>query len=141
MKSEEFAIVVYTDGGARGNPGEAAYGFVIIDNKKIIYKEGKRIGVATNNVAEYMGVIAALRWLNKNMNLQNKHIVFYLDSLLVASQLLETFKVKNENLRSLFFTIKELEEKMKGMVSYRAIKRENNKEADLLVNLALDNKL
>ena len=61
-------FTVYTDGGARGNPGEAAYGFIVYDqNKNIIFREGKKIGISTNNTAEYMGVISALSWIKDNL--------------------------------------------------------------------------
>lgn len=133
--------IVYADGGSRGNPGEAAYGFVIYDcemNK--IYEEGKRIGIDTNNVAEYKGVISALKWFEQNSK-TNVTIQFFLDSLLVASQMEGIWKIKNENLRSLFFTAKSLGEKIGGRINYKHILREKNSAADRMVNLALDGKI
>ncbi|OIP57226.1 MAG: hypothetical protein COX79_02590 [Candidatus Levybacteria bacterium CG_4_10_14_0_2_um_filter_36_16] len=135
-------FIIFTDGGSRGNPGEAAYGFVVQDGEnEIIYQEGKRIGINTNNVAEYSGVVAALQWLVKNVDKDNITVQFFLDSQLVASQLGGLWKIKNENLRSLFFTIKSLEEKLEGKIFYHAIPREKNFAADRMVNLALDHKI
>jgi|SRR3972149_10898935 len=139
MDKGKYNYFIYTDGGARGNPGEAAYGFVILDsNSKIIYKEGKKIGIATNNVSEYSGVVASLKWIVENIKDENISIKISLDSNLVASQLRGQFKIKNENLRNLFFTAKTLEEKIHGKVDYFSIPREENKLADKMVNLALD---
>lgn len=131
--------IIYADGGSRGNPGPSAYGFVIYDNElKIIREEGKTIGISTNNVAEYMGVVSALKWLLTNNKIQSPSIQFYLDSTLVTNQMEGRFKIKNENLRNLYFTAKQLEEQIKGKVRYEAVRREKNKEADKLVNKALD---
>ncbi len=136
MKQDFF---INSDGGSRGNPGEAAYGFVIYDqNKKLIFEKGERIGINTNNVAEYMGVISALRWIKENSKVENPNIDFFLDSELVTSQLNGAYKVKNENLRNLFFTARNLIEEIKGNVKFTAIRRESNTEADKMVNLALD---
>lgn len=133
---------IYADGGARGNPGEAAYGFVIYnkDGKKV-YEEGRAIGETTNNVAEYSGIVAALKWIHQRSKIQHPVIQMFLDSKLCAMQLSGHWKIKNENLRNLFFTAKELEQRIGGLVSYFPVRREQNKEADLLVNLALDNKV
>lgn len=137
LKTQDY--IIYTDGGSRGNPGLSAYGFIIYDkNLKIIQEEGKPIGMSTNNVAEYMGVISALRWLLKNNRIENPIIQFYLDSTLVTNQMEGRFKIKNENLRNLYFTAKQLEEQIKGSMGYEAVRREKNKEADKLVNKALD---
>lgn len=129
---------IYCDGGARGNPGPAAYGFVIYDSKGLkVYEEGRAIGKTTNNVAEYSAVISALKYV-----LSSKYKVlsinFFLDSQLVAEQLFGGWKIKNENLRSLYFTIKDLEQKISAKFSYSHVPREKNQEADRLVNAALD---
>lgn len=131
--------IAYADGGSRGNPGESAFGFLIYDsNKKLLAKHGEKIGINTNNAAEYSGVIAALRWIKENKTVETPLIEFYLDSQLAAMQLMGYWKIKNENLRSLFFTAKDLEKKIGGRISYTAVRRELNLEADRLVNLALD---
>lgn len=64
-------INVYTDGGSRGNPGVSGYGLAIYEGKKILYQEGKFLGIKTNNEAEYSGIIAALEWIKKNKDLYN----------------------------------------------------------------------
>lgn len=141
MKSDT-KLIIFADGGSRGNPGEAAYGFVVYGaDKNILHEEGKTIGINTNNVAEYSGIINALRWVTKNISAEFFNIDFFLDSLLAAEQLSENYKVKNENLRSLFFTVKELEKQIPGKVSYQHVRREENKEADRLVNKALDREI
>lgn len=136
-------LTIYTDGGSRGNPGEAAYGFVVYDKDlKLIFEEGKRLGIQTNNFAEYSAVIAALRWVEENSNSQNQKqgIQFFMDSQLVVMQLNEVWKIKNENIRSLFHTVKNLEDQINAVISYTHVFREKNKEADRMVNIALDAK-
>ena len=141
MKSE-YDYTIYTDGGARGNPGAAAYGFVIYNSKDTkIYEEGKTIGKATNNVAEYSAVIAALKYVGLSIQYQILNIRFFLDSKLVVEQLSGRWKIKNENLRNLYFTVKALEKKNGAKIIYEHVRREANLEADLLVNLALDGEI
>ena len=132
-------LIVHADGGSRGNPGEAAYGFVIYnETRKKLYEEGKRIGVNTNNVAEYSGIVAALKWIKENAK-NTKTVAFFLDSQLAVEQLSGRYKVKNENLRNLFFTAKSLESETGIKVTYTHVMRELNKDADRMVNMALDN--
>lgn len=132
--------IIYTDGGSRGNPGPAAYGFVIYDqDNNQIYEEGKNLGINTNNFAEYSGVLAALRWVEKNVKTQHPAIKFFLDSQLAVMQLNEEWKIKNESIRNFFYTIKQIEQRLEGNVTYTHVRREANKEADRMVNLALDN--
>lgn len=135
-------LTIYTDGGARGNPGPAAYGFVITDEKgSLIYEEGKTIGVNTNNVAEYSAVVESLRWVLSNIHDPISNIQFFMDSKLVCEQMSGRWKIKNENLRNLYFTIKDLENKLGAQVTYKHVYREKNKEADALVNKALDDEI
>lgn len=131
------SLTVYTDGGSRNNPGEAAYGFVIYENEKQIYKEGKRIGIATNNIAEYTAILAAFEWTKKNKNGLEKIYVFA-DSQLAISQLTGIYKIKNKNLLPLIQKIKIIEKQIAHTVIYSHIRREKNKVADALVNQALD---
>ncbi|MBI2430799.1 MAG: ribonuclease HI family protein [Candidatus Levybacteria bacterium] len=134
-------ICVYTDGGARGNPGAAAIGVFITDEKeKVIVEFGKAIGEATNNVAEYEAVNAALRWLllNKHVLWGQKEIHVFLDSLLLVSQINRLYKVKSPNLRLLLFSLREKESLLSLPIRYFHIPREKNKRADKLVNIALD---
>lgn len=135
-------IKIFTDGGARGNPGPAAIGVYITDGKNKIDAFGKKIGVATNNVAEYKAVIAAFSWIAKNKEKikDDSEIRFFLDSKLVVSQLNGVFKIKNPGLRGLLFEIREKEAEANVPISYFYVPREENKNADRLVNRALDNK-
>lgn len=129
---------VFCDGGSRGNPGHAAYGFVIYQDGHIL-KEGKGyIGIATNNVAEYTAIIKALSWLKNSC--KGAALRFSLDSQLVVSQLSGIYKVKNSNIRNLVFQIRSLENNFHS-VSYHFIPREQNAAADSLVNRALDDHL
>lgn len=128
-------IKVFCDGGARGNPGPAAYGFVVKNNDETVKSRGGYIGIATNNIAEYTAIVEALKYLKENF--AGQRLYFFLDSLLAASQLSGVYKVKNANISQLVFTIRELENNFSG-ISYKHIPREQNKEADMLVNQALD---
>lgn len=135
------ALIIYGDGGSRGNPGEAAYGFVIYDEQgEEIYGEGKRLGITTNNYAEYSAVINALRWVIEHYpNIERIH--FKLDSLLIASQMTGKFKIKHPSMKELFITAKGLEAQLQAQIIYSQIPREQNKAADSLVNQALDFKI
>lgn len=136
-------LKVYTDGGARGNPGPAAVGVYIIDeNNKVLCKFGQKIGVATNNVAEYKAVISAISLLLRQKELRtHREINMYLDSKLIFSQITGLFKIKSPALRELLFEVREKEAELSLAIQYFHIPREQNKEADKLVNMALDNKL
>lgn len=140
MESEN-SLLIQTDGGARGNPGPAAIGIVIRNRNKLLVQHGEKIGVATNNVAEYSAVLWALRWLVENVAPDIKKIHFFLDSLLVVQQLNGVFKIKNEKLRELLFAIRGEEARITVPIIYSHIRREQNTEADSMVNKALDNLL
>jgi len=130
-------LLVYCDGGARGNPGPAAAAIVVEKDGKVIHKESKYLGRGTNNEAEYSGAILGLEWVSKNITGAEK-ITFILDSQLVANQLSGKFKVKNENLRNRYFTAKTLEKNISAEINYESVSRERNKIADFLVNKELD---
>lgn len=133
-------LSVFCDGGARGNPGPAAIGFVVKDDSgKVFKKRGKFIGRATNNVAEYQAVIEALTWLKSNIQPLTSNIKFFLDSRLVVNQLNGLFKIKDNKLRQLIVKVRQLEQEVGGNVSYHLIERSKNQEADQLVNETLDN--
>lgn len=135
-------IKVFTDGGSRGNPGEAGIGVYIEDDDKELASIGKRIGVQTNNVAEYQAIIEAFDWLIKNKyNIEGATINFYMDSELAYSQLSGLYKVKNEKIREMIFEIRQREAELGIDVNYNHVRRESNKKADTMVNMALDNKL
>ncbi len=128
-------LEVYCDGGSRGNPGPAAYGFVIRRDSKIIKEAGGYLGIETNNFAEYTALIEALNWLQKEYS--GYDLVAYLDSKLVVSQLSGFYKVKSPKIRELVFKVRQLEPNF-GKIYYRHITREKNKDADRLVNLVLN---
>ncbi|MFZ5932814.1 MAG: ribonuclease HI family protein [Patescibacteria group bacterium] len=132
-----MSLKIYCDGGARGNPGPAAAAFVVEKNGKVIFREAKFIGESTNNFAEYKAVLLAIEWLLKNKDFEPE-IIFVLDSELVAKQLAGSFKIKNENLRALYFSIKEIEKKISAKIFYTSVPRGKNRLADLLVNKVLD---
>lgn len=126
---------IFTDGGARGNPGPAGIGVVIYDESgKIIKKFGKFLGEKTNNEAEYEAVIAALKSASE---FGASQVTIYLDSELVARQLNSIYKVKNLRMQELALKVRNLETKFKK-VSYKTIPREKNERADALVNEAID---
>ena len=131
--------IIYTDGGSRGNPGPSAYGLVIYDSSnKILFEEGKTLGINTNNFAEYSGVIAGLKWVEQNSKIEKPTIQFFLDSQLAVMQLTDEWKIKNEVIRNFYYTAKRIEERLDGSISYTHVRREKNTEADRLVNMALD---
>jgi ribonuclease HI len=137
MKTDE--IIIHTDGGSRGNPGPAACAFVVETNGKEIFKGSKYLGIQTNNHAEYSGVILALKWLYKSSILNHKSlIIFLLDSELVVKQINGLYKVKDENLRNMFYEVFELIKSFKIEVVFKHVRREQNKIADFLVNQELD---
>lgn len=135
------SLIVHTDGGSRGNPGDAGIGVIIQEKGKVIQGFGKFLGTTTNNIAEYTAVEEALMWINHHLSEQQKvNICFYLDSLLVVSQLNGVYKIKNKALSEIIFRIHILEKEIKGVVSYFHVRREQNKLADKMVNMALDKK-
>lgn len=130
-------LTIYSDGGSRGNPGPAAIGVVIEGQTEI----SKCIGIATNNQAEYTAVIEALKWVSNHLTATSEvavEVEFFLDSQLVVEQLNGRYKLKNEGLKPLFWEVRELTLKLGGKVTFQHISREQNKEADRLVNEALD---
>lgn len=132
-------LIIYTDGASRGNPGHAAYGFTIADEKgNLLHEEGEYIGIATNNVAEYTAVLAALKHVkNKFAQRELLQIELSADSKLVAEQLSGNYKVKAKHLKPMIEQIKILATQL-GSVTYSHIPRSQNTTADKLANLALD---
>lgn len=133
------SIDIYTDGGARGNPGPAALGVFIKSGEDVLARIGKKIGENTNNVAEYSAVLEAYNFLLRHKDLtRNKTVNFFMDSELICQQLKGVYKIKNSNLKKIFEEIKLKEKEIQAPFSYSHIKRDKNKEADRLVNMALD---
>jgi probable phosphoglycerate mutase len=124
-----------TDGGARGNPGPAAYGYVLeTEDGTILAAHGERIGVATNNVAEYSALVAGLE---RALELGVDEVEVVSDSELLVKQMTGEYRVKNEALRELNERAARLARRFAN-VSYTAVRREHNELADRLVNEALD---
>jgi ribonuclease HI len=128
-------LVLYTDGGARGNPGPAAIGVVIYDqSKKIVREVGQFLGVATNNQAEYQALI---RGLKEAINLNAQSLACYLDSELIVKQVHGKYKVREEGLKPLIGQVLKLVKNFES-VDFHHVPREKNKLADKLVNDTLD---
>lgn len=128
-------IIIFSDGGARGNPGPAGIGAVLYnENKEKIAEISKYLGVATNNQAEYKALIEALK---KAKELGAKNIAAFLDSELVVKQLNREYKVKNKDLAPLFLEVYNLSLSF-SKISFTHVYREDNKEADKLANKAMD---
>ena len=124
-----------TDGGARGNPGPAAYGYVLeTEDGQVLAAHGEAIGRATNNVAEYSGLVAGLE---KAAELGVRELEVVSDSELLVKQMQGEYRVKNETLRDLWEQANDLEQRF-AKVRYTAVKRAHNELADSLVNEALD---
>lgn len=124
-----------TDGGARGNPGPAAFGYVLeSEDGHVLDARGETIGVATNNVAEYRALVAGLQ---KAVELGIDELEVFSDSELLVKQMTGEYKVKNAALRELSLEAARLARNLRR-VSYQAVRREHNELADRLVNEALD---
>lgn len=126
---------LFTDGGSRGNPGPAAIGGVLYDTEdKIITSFSKYLGETTNNQAEYTALLTGLELAQKH---QVRELSCFLDSELVVKQLKKEYKVKDAGLAKLFVKVWNLSQNFQK-ISFTHVRREYNKEADLLVNQALD---
>ena len=126
---------LFTDGGARGNPGPAAAAFVLeAEDGTVLDARGEAIGVATNNVAEYRALVAGLA---KAVELGVDDLEVVSDSELLVKQMRGEYKVKNAALRTLSLKATRLAREL-GTVTYKAVRREHNELADRLVNEALD---
>ena len=128
-------ITAYFDGGARSNPGPAGYGVYIVDDAGTVLAElHGSLGIATNNVAEYNGLLAALQWaIDNNVTA----ITVKGDSLLIIEQMRGNYKVKNEGLKHLHMKARMLVMQI-GNVKFEHVPRELNKDADRLSNVGMD---
>ncbi len=126
---------LWTDGGARGNPGPAAFAYVLeAEDGTVLAAHGEAIGVATNNVAEYRALVAGLE---KASETGVSELDVISDSELMVKQMRGEYRVKNEALRELSLAAARLAREV-GAVRYTAVRREHNALADRLVNEALD---
>ena len=142
-KKSEGTIIIYTDGGARNNPGPAGIGVIIEIPGKKIKEYGEYIGETTNNVAEYTAIIFALKKLKHLLGgekAMKTNVLVKSDSELIVSQLLGKYKIFEDELKPLFINVWNLKQDFKR-VEFEHVPREQNKEADRLVNEAIDKKL
>ena len=131
-------IFTNSDGGSRGNPGEAAIGILVRDDNQILRKYSSKIGEATNNIAEYKALIKALEIASE---FTKEEIICILDSELIVKQLLGEYRVKNDVLLELFLKVQKLQENFKS-IKYKHVSRYNKyqKIVDGLLNRELDRK-
>lgn len=135
MAQAPGAVVIEADGGSRGNPGEAAYGAVLMDARtgEVIAERAEHIGIATNNVAEYRGLIAGLELYNEHT--PDADLEVRMDSKLVIEQMSGNWKIKHPDMRPLAMAANRL---APSGTTWTWIPRERNKHADALLNRALD---
>lgn len=131
-------LLLYTDGASRGNPGDSGIGIVLRDNEgNTIDSLAAYIGKTTNNVAEYVALIAGLQVAQKH---PCQHLVVHADSELMVRQLNGTYKVRNERLKRYFREIETLLRTVPFTVTFTHVPREQNAEADALANRGIDEK-
>ena len=132
-------LIIEADGGSRGNPGPAAYGCLVKDaqTNEVLFKEGRTLGITTNNVAEYSGLVAALVAAHEID--PNAQIEVRMDSKLVVEQMSGNWKIKHENMKGL--VEKARNAFAQSQVKYVWVPREDNLAADTLLNIALDAEL
>ena len=134
-KSTDDSIVIYSDGGSRGNPGPSAAGYVILNNRQEVVEEGgEYLGITTNNIAEYQGVLLGLE---KALELGYKKVDFKVDSMLVVNQMKGFYKIKNRELWPVHERIRMLMEQFER-VTFTHVNRQFNQLADGMVNKTLD---
>jgi ribonuclease HI len=127
--------LLWTDGGARGNPGPAAFAYVLeAEDGTVLDARGEAIGVATNNVAEYSALVAGLE---RAVEAGVRELEVRSDSELMVKQMRGEYRVKNRDLQSLFLAASRAAREV-GRVTYTHVRREHNELADRLVNEALD---
>ena len=128
-------ITAYFDGGARGNPGPAGWGaYIVGDNGEVLAELSGALGIATNNIAEYHGLIAALQWA---VDHDVTALAVKGDSQLLIEQMRGNYKVKNEGLKPLYLKARLLVMQI-GNVMFEHVRREQNKDADRLSNAGMD---
>jgi ribonuclease HI len=128
-------IKLWTDGGSRGNPGKAAYGYVVKRAGIILEKCGNYVGITTNNQAEYQGLIDGVKWVLGNH--PKSKVTIHMDSLLIVNQVKGIYKIKNAALIPMHQEVKRLLTELPSW-SIRYVPRAENAEADSLVNQTLD---
>ncbi|XKT74687.1 MAG: ribonuclease HI family protein [Patescibacteria group bacterium UBA2163] len=133
-----MTITIYTDGGARGNPGPAGAGAVIYQEEKEVATVSEFLGVQTNNWAEYEALIRALEVARETLGDPLPHVRVYLDSELIVKQLSGEYRVKDAALKKQYARVIGLVEESFPTVSFTHVRREKNTRADELANQAMD---
>jgi ribonuclease HI len=134
--SEPVLLTIHTDGASRGNPGEAAFAYTIARDGAAVVEEAGCLGRITNNQAEYTALVRALEHA---LRLGTQHrLLIHSDSELMVKQMRGEYKVKNEELRDLYDQARQIVRQFTGAVTFKHVRREHNKRADELCNLALD---
>jgi len=142
MRERLEKIIIYTDGGSRNNPGPAAIGVVVKDSSgELITQYGETLGIATNNEAEYRAIISGIRKAKQlfgKEKIVRMGIEVRMDSKLAVEQLSGHYKVEDAKLQPLFMQLWNLRVELGHVITFKHIPREENKEADKMVNQALD---
>ena len=134
QRSSSLIYQIFCDGASRANPGDASIGVSISLDGKEIHTISRKIGIATNNEAEYQALIEALNYCIEN---SIKEIEVFLDSNLVVEQVNKNFKVKAGNLKALNSQVENMIKEFE-YIEFKHVYREENKRADQLANMALD---
>ena len=135
MSADVYKLIIHTDGGARGNPGPAGLGVYIQDEKgNVLLEHSRFLGRMTNNQAEYTAIADALHHAQV---LGAEEVEIFMDSELAVKQLNHEYKVKNTELAKLFMRVWNMATQFKK-VTFTHVRREKNKDADKLVNIAID---
>ena len=131
-----MSLVIYSDGGSRGNPGKSAYAIVVTQDGKVIHEHTEFLGINTNNYAEYRGLIAGI---TKALEMKADRVEFVMDSELVIKQMRGEYKVKSPNIMELHKDAKALSSLLPD-VTFTHVKRENRfvSRADSLLNAEMD---
>jgi ribonuclease HI len=136
--TEPPLLRIHTDGASRGNPGDAAYAFVLVRPDGEVIEEAECLGQMTNNQAEYTALVRALE---RALELGAEHrVLVHSDSELMVKQMRGEYRVKNEELRDLYEQAQELTHRFRGPVTFQHVRRSQNSRADALCNEALDGK-
>lgn len=136
----QHRLIINTDGGSRGNPGPAAIGVHVADqDSNVVFQLAKPIGVGTNNDAEYQAILASAQWLQTYLEThQLASVQWRLDSMLVVEQLNRRWKLKQLTLKPFFDQVQEILAQLPCPYTIVYVPREQNREADALLNQALD---
>lgn len=135
-------LSIYTDGGARGNPGPSGAGIVVFNQDQIIFQQSQYLGTKTNNEAEYIALINALNWLLAQKEILDiTKVNFFLDSQLIVRQVQGIYKVKAPHLKEYYQKVQYLIKLIDIPLQFQNISRNQNTVADQLANDAMDRKI